>query len=75
MRPLLTLHHGARCVRMLRDAEWDEYVCRLYVAGKHQRAADYHTGDRADAEGTAWAMLDPDPQCLQAKAMLLGALQ
>lgn len=58
MKRLLTLHHGSRCVRVLHDKEWDEYRCQLYVAGKHQREADYHTGDRADAEGTAWVMLE-----------------
>lgn len=36
-----------------RDAEWDEYLVRFYMDGKHQLEADYHTTDRDDAYDTA----------------------
>lgn len=34
-----------------------EYIVRWYVKGKHRRASDYFTDDKADAISTATAML------------------
>lgn len=64
MRRLLTLHHGARCVRVSFDPDWDEYVARLYVGGVELSGASYHTDERSDAESTAWAMLEVDAQAM-----------
>tara|TARA_Y100000310_G_C20387431_1_gene671128 strand:- start:289 stop:576 length:288 start_codon:yes stop_codon:yes gene_type:complete len=39
------------------NAEWQEYVVKLYVDGQEQKAASYHTSDREDAIGTAEEMV------------------
>lgn len=48
-----------RVVRVYRDAEYDEYVARLFVNGVVYPPADYFTNDRQDATGTALKMLEP----------------
>jgi len=40
-----------------RDKETREYKVRLFIDGKHQAAADYHTDDLDDARDTAKAMV------------------
>lgn len=47
-----------RAVVARRRNQWGEWVVRAYTAdGKRYPPADYHTNDRADAEGTARAMV------------------
>lgn len=47
---------GARYVTC-RKNNLGEYVCRLYVNGKHYKPADYFTDDAQDASDTAQAMV------------------
>lgn len=43
--------------RVYFDDEWDEYTVALFVDGKKQQNATYHTADEADAYSTARVML------------------
>jgi hypothetical protein len=45
-----------RTTKIIKDPEWNEYQVKLYIDGKHQKSADYHTRDRDDAEKTAREM-------------------
>lgn len=38
-----------RMTTVYRNAEFDEWVVRLFVNGQHVEAADYHTDDKSDA--------------------------
>ena len=38
------------------NEEFDEYVCRISVNGKREKAADYFTDDEGDAISTAKTM-------------------
>lgn len=60
MRLLTTLQGSPdiMTVRVYRDSDWGEYVCRLYVQGTHDPECDYHTDDVRDAMQTARAMLE-----------------
>jgi hypothetical protein len=51
-RKIATIEVGQARVLVQRDAEWDEYRARLYVAGVLQPDADYHTSDKDDALAT-----------------------
>lgn len=42
-----------REARVYYHADWQEYVVRFYINGKHQRKADYHADDKQDALDTA----------------------
>jgi len=44
---------GAFGYRVYLDREWNEYVVKHYVNGRHQVDADYHTDDKNDAMSTA----------------------
>ena len=44
-------------VRIYRDAEWQEFRVRLYLAGVLQKESDYFTDDKGDALGTSAIML------------------
>jgi hypothetical protein len=46
-----------RTVRVNWNQDWEEYICRLYVNGKENKRAAYHTHDRADAMATAARMV------------------
>lgn len=48
-----TRYTPSRGYAVYRDAEWDEYLVRFYIGGKHQVEADYHTTDKRDAYDTA----------------------
>lgn len=43
----------ANSAKVYRDADMGEYVVKFYLEGLHLKRADYFTGDRADALGTA----------------------
>ena len=45
-----------RVVKVYRNSEWNEYVCRLLIDGKHYEPADSFTDDKQDALGTAVIM-------------------
>lgn len=55
MRKLIGIEIKAndRKVFIYRNAQWNEYVVKFYVAGVYQVDADYHTDDKADAYDTA----------------------
>lgn len=42
-----------RAVRIYKDSETKEYVCKLHINGKHYEPADYFTDNHGDAHGTA----------------------
>jgi hypothetical protein len=42
----------------IKKNDWGEWVVRLFIDGKHQKAADYFTNDREDATITATAMVN-----------------
>ena len=44
-------------VRVYKDYEWDEYVCKMWENGKRNEDADYFTDDLEDALNTAKAMV------------------
>ena len=39
--------------KVYRDSEWREWRVKFFVNGIHQVNADYHTSDKADAQGMA----------------------
>jgi len=45
-------------VKVYRDAEWQEFIARLFIDGKAQYAADAHDDDKASIQSTALAMLE-----------------
>lgn len=54
----VSLDGGRTEARIYRDTDWGEFVVQLRRGNKHiLPSADYFTDDRADAEGTARAML------------------
>jgi len=44
-------------VKVYKDSDWNEYVCRLFINGTENKDASYHTDDKLDALDTAVAML------------------
>ena len=48
-----------RCVKVYKDAEYGEFVCRLFINGVENATASYHTDDKLDALQTATLMLTP----------------
>jgi hypothetical protein len=44
-------------VKVYRDSANDEFVCKLFISGKHKPRADYFTNDKADAIATAEHMV------------------
>jgi len=48
-----TSEDGKKVAKVYRNAEWEEWVVRHHVDGKHQKKADYHTNDKNDAHDTA----------------------
>lgn len=44
---------GKVTVKVYRDTDWEEFVCKMWVNGAYQSAADYHTDDKGDALSTA----------------------
>lgn len=49
----VTNNETGKSATVYRDSEWNEYVVRFYVNGKHQTEADYHTDSKPDAQMTA----------------------
>ena len=46
----------ARCVKVYRDSDWNEYVARLYLDGKLYSPADCFDDDKESILATAQAM-------------------
>ena len=44
-------------VKVYKDSEWGEYVCRLFANGEEMVDSSYHTDDKNDALETANSML------------------
>ncbi len=44
-------------VKVVRDADWQEWQARVYVNRKEYKPASYHTNDREDANTTAFTMV------------------
>lgn len=59
MKRIHTETLGDKTARVFRDSDWGEFRVRLYIDGKLNAGADYHTGDEADAIATAAAMVQP----------------
>lgn len=56
-RVIHTEREGERvAVRVVRDAEWNEYRAELWIDGAAVPDATYHTDDRRDAIATARVM-------------------
>lgn len=52
-----TIMGGDFLVKVYKDTEWNEYVCRLFVNGTEMVDSAYHTEDLQDALDTASSML------------------
>ena len=52
-----TIGTGEFLVKVYKDSEWNEYICRLFVNGKEMVDSAYHTDDKLDALDTANSML------------------
>jgi len=57
---------GKKVAKVYRNKEWDEYVVKHHVDGKHQKKADYHTSDKEDAHGTANHFIKEDDAKIEA---------
>ena len=57
-------------VRVYRDPDLDEYVCRLFLNGRHQSDADAFDTDLVAALGTAGAMFDHATLAIEARLSL-----
>jgi hypothetical protein len=53
---LHTVQHGERIVVVRKNAEFNEYRCRLSTYGQPHPEADYFTNDFEDAKSTAGHM-------------------
>jgi hypothetical protein len=53
MRLVAQNSEGDHSYKIYRDAEYSEFIVKFYDGGKHQSAADYHTGSKSDAIDTA----------------------
>ncbi len=61
MKRIHTETAGNKTAKVYRDSEWGGFCVRLYIGGKLNAPADYHTDDKADAIATAAAMVRPQP--------------
>ena len=59
-------------VKVYKDSEWNEYVCRLFANGAEMYSSAYHTDDKQDALDTADRMLGF--YRLRADLMAVGAI-
>lgn len=57
LRKIASFTVGKRTAKVYKDSTWQEFQVKFYIAGILQKGADYHTGSRSDALGTAstWA--------------------
>jgi len=55
-KALHTVQHGERIVVVRKNAEYNEYRCRLFKYGVPYQPADYFTNDFEDAKSTAGHM-------------------
>lgn len=58
MKTICKLEGEFQTIRVVYDADWNEYICQVTRNGKRCEAADYHTDDRADAIATGELMAD-----------------
>ncbi len=59
MRLIKRITNGNRHVSVLRNPDYNEYVCQLFIDGEYIEPADYFSNDKQDALDTAKAMVDP----------------
>ena len=52
-----TVDNNDFLVKVYKDSEWNEYVCRLFINGTENKDASYHTDDKLDALDAATAMI------------------
>ena len=57
MKRIQTFTLGKYMVKVWKNLDMQEFLCRLYVGGKLYEPADYFTDSRPDAMGSAQAML------------------
>lgn len=57
MRTIQAFGTFERITRVIFNREFEEYVVRVYINGKHYAPADYFTDDKADAISNARVML------------------
>jgi hypothetical protein len=55
-KALHTVQHGERIVTVRKNAEFNEYRCRLFTYGRPRPEADYFTNELDDAKSTAGHM-------------------
>ena len=67
-----TIMGGDFLVKVYKDTEWNEYICRLFVNGTEMVDSAYHTDDKQDALDTANSMLGF--YRLRADLMAVGAI-
>lgn len=60
LRLLAAKSNGAKSIKIYKDAEWQEFVVKFYQDGIELKDAEYRTGDKPDAEGTAEHYLKGD---------------
>lgn len=70
LRKVAEIADGSRVVKTYWNAEYSEYVVRVFTGGKENKAASYHTNDKDDAFATARAMLD-SPTGMSRRAALM----
>lgn len=52
-----TINNVDFIVKVYRDSDWNEYICRLFANGEEMVDSSYHTDDKQDALDTANNML------------------
>lgn len=52
-----TINNVDFIVKVYRDSDWNEYICRLFANGAEMYSSAYHTDDKQDALDTANNML------------------
>lgn len=59
LRKIHTESNGPKTAKVYRDSKWQEFRVRLYINGKLNAPADYHTEGKADAIAMAAVMVLP----------------
>jgi hypothetical protein len=49
-----TINGTEYTVKVYRDTEWNEYICRLFIDGIEHKDSSYHTDDKEDALASAY---------------------
>jgi hypothetical protein len=71
MKKISTIPTLSGEVRVYRDAEWDQFVARVYRAGVHHEPADAFDDDKESILGTARAMADFENKRAEKKSSAL----